>query len=119
MSDKALNKNERFVCEVLWGGVPVDHKWVRDNKLFQEKRKEFEDYEEDGHKGGSWFSTHTKSNRAKSQVLFLLDLVGNSYESLFDLELLLRYNHVHYCPGDKEEVSKVFRTCKHRPMGKW
>jgi len=117
MSDKALNKNERFVCEMLWGGVPTDHKWVRDNKLYQETCKEYEDWN-DGKGTGSWFAKHTKSNRGKSQTLFLLDLVGGNYQSLWDLEMLLRYNFVFYCPGDKEEVSKVFRM-GHKFTGKF
>ena len=117
MSDKALSKNERFVCEVLWGGYPTEPKLARDSKLFQEKCMEFEDWN-DGKGKGSWFSTTTKSNRVKGQTLFLLDLVGGDYKSMFELELLLRYNHVHYCPGDKEEVSKVFRV-GHKFSGKF
>jgi hypothetical protein len=26
---KPLSKEERFVCEMIWGGVPVDVVWVR------------------------------------------------------------------------------------------
>ena len=32
--EKPLNKTEIFVCEMLWGGVPVDVAWVRLSKLF-------------------------------------------------------------------------------------
>lgn len=107
MSVKPLNKNERFVCEILWGGSPTDPKLARDSRLFQEKCKEFEDYD-DGKGRGSWFADHTKSNRSKSQTLFLLDLVGGDYNSMWNLEMKLRYNHVPYCPADKEAVSKIF-----------
>lgn len=112
-----MNKNQRFVCEVLWGGVPTDTDQALESRFFQDKLKEFEDYD-NGKGNGSWFARNTKSNRSKSQTLFLLDLVDGSYQSLWDLEMLLRYNHVHYCPGDKEEVSKVFKL-GHKFTGKW
>lgn len=42
MSDiKPFNKDEKFVCEMLWGGVPVDVGWARETKMFQEGMKKF------------------------------------------------------------------------------
>ena len=43
---KALNKGERFVCEITWGGVPTDVSFVRESKLFQSRLEEF--------KSGKW-----------------------------------------------------------------
>lgn len=40
--EKALNKNEQFVCEILWGGVPLDVQWVRNSKMFIEGMRKFE-----------------------------------------------------------------------------
>ena len=45
MSDekiKTLNRDERFVCEILWGNVPVDVQWARNSKIFIEGRRKFE-----------------------------------------------------------------------------
>jgi hypothetical protein len=39
--EKPLNKEEKFVCEMIWGGVPVDVVWVRNSKFFQENLKGF------------------------------------------------------------------------------
>ncbi len=36
-----LTKEEKFVCEMTWGGVPVDIDWVRNSKLFGEHMKKF------------------------------------------------------------------------------
>lgn len=38
---KSLSKEEKFVCEMIWGGVPVDVAWVRNSKFFQENLKGF------------------------------------------------------------------------------
>ncbi len=38
---KSLSKEEKFVCEMIWGGVPVDVVWVRNSKFFQENLKGF------------------------------------------------------------------------------
>lgn len=43
---KSLNRGERFVCEITWGGVPVDIAFVRESKLFQVNFEEF--------KSGKW-----------------------------------------------------------------
>ena len=40
-----LNKQERFVCEILWGGIPVDTIWVRESKMFIEGMKRYENGE--------------------------------------------------------------------------
>ena len=36
MSEKALNKEERFVCEMVWGGVPKEANTIRDSRFFQD-----------------------------------------------------------------------------------
>jgi len=45
-SIKALNKGERFVAEITWGGVPIDTAFVRESKLFQTNFEKF--------KSGEW-----------------------------------------------------------------
>lgn len=42
-NEKGLNKKEKFVCEITWGNVPTDVKWVRSSKLFIGKMKEFDE----------------------------------------------------------------------------
>ncbi len=42
MDDKALNKKERFICEMIWGGVPTDVNFVRNSNMFKEGIKKFE-----------------------------------------------------------------------------
>lgn len=39
---KPLNKTEIFVCEMIWGCVPIDVVFVRNSKLFQRNLEEFE-----------------------------------------------------------------------------
>ena len=34
INTKKLSKTEKFVCEMIWGGVPVDIAWIRNSKLF-------------------------------------------------------------------------------------
>ena len=29
------NQQYKFVCELLWGGVPIDKNWAENSKLFQ------------------------------------------------------------------------------------
>lgn len=41
---KALSKQEKIVCQALWGGVPVDTGWVRESKLFQARMAEFDTF---------------------------------------------------------------------------
>lgn len=36
-----LSKEEKFVCEIIWGGVPVDVIWVKQSKLFIEALENF------------------------------------------------------------------------------
>lgn len=31
------NKEFKFVCELIWGGVPVDRKWAEETAIFKEK----------------------------------------------------------------------------------
>ena len=33
--EKLSNQQYKFVCELLWGGVPVDRVWAEESKLFQ------------------------------------------------------------------------------------
>jgi hypothetical protein len=35
--EKPLTKDEKFICELLWGCIPTDVAFVRNSKLFQEK----------------------------------------------------------------------------------
>jgi len=37
-----LNKKQKFVCEMIWGGVPVDTDWVLSSNLFKKSYEEFE-----------------------------------------------------------------------------
>ena len=39
---KALSKEERFVCEMLWGGIPAEVLWVRNSKMFMEGVNRFD-----------------------------------------------------------------------------
>lgn len=38
---KPLTKEERWVCEILFGGVPTDTKWVRECDKFIKEMEEF------------------------------------------------------------------------------
>lgn len=56
---KQLNKEEKFVCEITWGGVPLDTAFVRESKLFQANFKEF--------KSGKWSELYkSEINNQKS-----------------------------------------------------
>lgn len=33
--DKLSNQQYRFVCELLWGGVPVDRAWAEETPIFK------------------------------------------------------------------------------------
>ena len=57
---KSLSKEERFVCEMIWGGVPVDVVWVRNSKLFQENLKGFMRW-------GGWKETFIKEQKKINQ----------------------------------------------------
>jgi len=39
---KKLNKKERWVAEICWGGVPLDHKWIRECPKWINEMKNFE-----------------------------------------------------------------------------
>lgn len=32
---KLTTQQYRFICELLWGGVPVDRIWAEETKMFQ------------------------------------------------------------------------------------
>ena len=34
---KLTNKEYVFVCELLWGGAPVDREWAEETPMFKEK----------------------------------------------------------------------------------
>ncbi len=34
--NKLTNQQYKFVCELLWGGVPVDKQWATGTNLFKE-----------------------------------------------------------------------------------
>lgn len=31
------SKQYRFICELIWGGAPVDRSWAEGTKIFQER----------------------------------------------------------------------------------
>ena len=35
--NKLSNQQYRFVCELIWGGAPVDRNWAEGTKLFQQE----------------------------------------------------------------------------------
>lgn len=39
---KPLSKSEKFVCEMIWGNIPVEVAWIRDATVFQNGMKRFE-----------------------------------------------------------------------------
>lgn len=58
---KPLTKIERFVCEMVWGNVPLDVVWVRESTIFKQGTKRFND--------GEWkeiFDREMKSQKQKS-----------------------------------------------------
>ncbi len=36
-----LDKKEKFICEMVWGGVPTDVTWVRNSNIFKEGIQKF------------------------------------------------------------------------------
>lgn len=36
---KITNQQFKFVCEMLWGGIPVDKKWAEESELFKSNVK--------------------------------------------------------------------------------
>ena len=46
MEKQTLNKLERFICDLTWGGVPHDVENTRDSLMFQANMKKFETDEE-------------------------------------------------------------------------
>lgn len=48
------------------------------------------------------------TNRSEAQTQFLLQLVEGDFEKLKQLEKIIKDNHIGYCPGDFEEVNKIF-----------
>lgn len=51
---KSLTKKERFVCTMIWGGVPLDVQWVRRTEIFKNGMKRFE--------SGKWKKLHNYEN---------------------------------------------------------
>jgi len=43
--NKPFNKDEKFVCEMLWGNVPIDVAWARGTTMFENGMKRFADGE--------------------------------------------------------------------------
>ena len=35
MEPKISNQQYRFVCEMLWGGVPVEREWAEETAIFK------------------------------------------------------------------------------------
>lgn len=120
--EKALNKEERFVCEMVWGVVPLfdkESRASRESKFFQDGMTRFQNGEwkdlwkqetNRDYKPNNlleWFSNHF--NRSNSQCHFLLDLCDGNYMKLKELEVQMKEKFVFYCPGDKEELEKVMK----------
>lgn len=40
--EKALSREERNICELTWGGIPVDVGFVRKSLIFQQMKVEYE-----------------------------------------------------------------------------
>lgn len=36
-----MTKEEKWVAEICWGGVPVDHKWIKECPKWIEEMKNF------------------------------------------------------------------------------
>lgn len=53
-----------------------------------------------------------KYNRRLGQVMFLYELCDYNFEKLCSLEEKIKNNHIHYCPGDKEEIEKIINKTK-------
>lgn len=34
---KFTNQQYKFVCELIWGGVPIDRVWAEETSLFKDK----------------------------------------------------------------------------------
>jgi len=49
----------------------------------------------------------SKTNRSVGQTQYLFQLVDGNFEKLKQLESQIKNCFVQYCPGDKEEVTKV------------
>jgi hypothetical protein len=41
-----MNREEKFVCEMIWGGVPLDQEWAKGTNIFQRAMRDF--------KNGKW-----------------------------------------------------------------
>lgn len=48
-----------------------------------------------------------KTNRSKSQTLFLLQLLDNDFDKLVLLESKIKEQYIAYCPSTKEEIEKI------------
>lgn len=51
----------------------------------------------------------SKTNRSEFQTTLLFNLVGKNLNKPVAVEERVKNNHLHYCPGDKEEVKKVLK----------
>lgn len=36
-----LSKEEKFVCTLIWGAIPIDENWIRNTKLFEQSMERF------------------------------------------------------------------------------
>ena len=34
---KYTNQQYKFICELIWGGVPIDKQWAEETRLFKEQ----------------------------------------------------------------------------------
>jgi len=49
----------------------------------------------------------TLFNRSVNQVKFLHNLCGGDFELYMKVEILIKNNHIMYCPGNIEELNKI------------
>lgn len=45
--EKPLTKDEKYVSELTWGGIPCDISFIRNSNLFKTKMKEYESRREE------------------------------------------------------------------------
>lgn len=51
----------------------------------------------------------SKFNRSKNQTNFLYNLVDGDFDKLLVLELKIKRNFIHYCPGDVDSVNDILK----------
>ena len=49
----------------------------------------------------------SKTNRSNNQTQFLYNLLDGDFQKLKELEIKIKNNFIHYCPGDMESVEMI------------